>query len=233
MKDCNRCKITQALTEYGKDSTRKDGVSYVCKTCKKLERTQRSVWNKDKEKKARANYYQLTKAQRIKNTQEWRKDNPIQYKTVQKKYREKNVIKLKILKQKWQQENKEYLLKYAREYVKNRLQKDPQFKMKTKIRSLIGASFKNCLKGTYKKSLRTEEILGCTVQKLMIHLENKFKPGMTFKNHGQWHIDHIIPVSNAKTEEELIKLNHYLNLQPLWAEDNLKKGNKYVYKQLP
>lgn len=51
---------------------------------------------------------------------------------------------------------------------------------------------------------------------------------MTWNNYGKWHIDHIIPISSAKTEEEVIKLNHYTNLQPLWAKDNLKKGNKII-----
>lgn len=51
---------------------------------------------------------------------------------------------------------------------------------------------------------------------------------MTLENHGEWHFDHIIPLASAKTEEELIKLNHYTNFQPLWAEDNLKKGFKIL-----
>ena len=50
---------------------------------------------------------------------------------------------------------------------------------------------------------------------------------MTWNNLGEWQINHIIPVSSAKTEEEMIKLNHYLNLQPLWESDNIRKGNKF------
>jgi hypothetical protein len=49
---------------------------------------------------------------------------------------------------------------------------------------------------------------------------------MNWDNYGDWHLDHIIPLCEAKTEEELFKLNHYTNLQPLWAEDNLKKNRK-------
>mgnify|MGYP002132731409 FL=1 len=51
---------------------------------------------------------------------------------------------------------------------------------------------------------------------------------MTWDNYGDWHIDHIIPLNSAQTEEDLYKLCHYSNLQPLWALDNLKKGSKYV-----
>jgi hypothetical protein len=53
---------------------------------------------------------------------------------------------------------------------------------------------------------------------------------MNWENYGQfgWHVDHIIPLSSAKTEEEIYKLSHYTNLQPLWAQDNLKKGNKIL-----
>lgn len=50
---------------------------------------------------------------------------------------------------------------------------------------------------------------------------------MCLENHGKWHLDHIIPLASANTEEDIIKLNHYTNFQPLWAKDNLSKGCKY------
>ena len=73
------------------------------------------------------------------------------------------------------------------------------------------------------------ELLGCSIEKLWEHLESKFQPGMTRENHGKWHIDHIRPcISFNLTDLEQQKICfHYTNLQPLWAEDNLKKGAKY------
>ena len=62
----------------------------------------------------------------------------------------------------------------------------------------------------------------------MTHLESKFTDGMSWDNHTThgWHIDHIIPLSSAKTLEEVEKLCHFSNLQPLWAIDNLLKGGR-------
>ena len=78
------------------------------------------------------------------------------------------------------------------------------------------------------KKNKTFDIVGCTPEFLKEHLENQFVNGMSWENYGYhgWHIDHKIPLSSAKTEEEIYKLYHYTNLQPLWAEDNLKKSNK-------
>ena len=77
----------------------------------------------------------------------------------------------------------------------------------------------------------TFDIIGCTPQFLKEYLEKQFTKDMSWENHGLfgWHIDHIIPLSSANTEEELYKLCHYTNLQPLWAKDNLAKSNKLPY----
>jgi hypothetical protein len=93
------------------------------------------------------------------------------------------------------------------------------------LRSRLNHTLEN---GT--KSKRTLELLGCTVEHLRKHLESKFKEGMTWDNYGfyGWHVDHIIPCDkfdliNPKQQEQCF---HYTNLQPLWAEENFKKGNK-------
>ena len=93
------------------------------------------------------------------------------------------------------------------------------------IRQSVRKSFKR--KGYTKKS-RTYNILGEEWSVVKQHMESLFKEGMTWDNHGEWHIDHIIPISSGKTEDEVLKLCHYTNLQPLWKEDNLKKSDKIL-----
>jgi hypothetical protein len=80
-----------------------------------------------------------------------------------------------------------------------------------------------------KKKTDTFKIIGCSPLQLKEYLEQKFTKGMNWENQGKWHIDHIIPLSSAKTEDEVYILCHYTNLQPLWAEDNLKKSNKILF----
>lgn len=108
---------------------------------------------------------------------------------------------------------------------KDRLLIDPIYKMRTHIRKMIRDVLKN--KGYSKKS-KTCTILGIDYDGFKNHIENLFLEGMSWGNHGKWHYDHIIPLASASTYDDLIKLNHYTNLQPLWAEDNLKKGGKII-----
>lgn len=98
--------------------------------------------------------------------------------------------------------------------------------MSKKISNLI----RNTLMGNgYKKTTKTFSILGAEYEIVKNHLEQQFKEGMTWENHGEWHIDHIIPMSSANDEDSIVKLNHYTNLQPLWAKENLQKGAKLTY----
>ena len=100
--------------------------------------------------------------------------------------------------------------------------------LKSKMRIYVSRAIKQ--KRGYKSSIK---YIGCSVEKLKEHLEKQFKEGMTWENHGKWHIDHIIPVKYKEngqepTLEEVIKRLHYTNLQPLWAEENMSKGNRYI-----
>lgn len=124
---------------------------------------------------------------------------------------------------KWFQENKNSVIKQRKE----RRNSSPIVKFKHNTRSLISTSFSRAMKGKYKKSKRTEEILGCTIPEFFNYIQFLFTEGMTLEKVGsEIHIDHIIPISLAKTEEEVIKLCHYTNLQPMWKLDNIKKSNK-------
>lgn len=108
---------------------------------------------------------------------------------------------------------------------KNRYKNDSLYKLKISLRSRIYGALK---RNKFVKKSKSLEILGGTYEEIRKHLESQFIDGMTWANHGHWHIDHIVPLSSAKTEEEMYKLCHYKNLQPLWAVDNLKKGNRIL-----
>ena len=110
-----------------------------------------------------------------------------------------------------------------RQYWRNQYANDEMFKFKCKLRRLMTGAFKRIQQN---KPTDTESLLGCSWIEAKEHFESLFEEGMTWSNHGEWHIDHIIPLSSANTEEEVLKLCHYTNLQPLWIEENLKKSNK-------
>lgn len=110
--------------------------------------------------------------------------------------------------------------------IKLRASEDIVFRLSRIIRSMINQAFKN--KGFGKGKLAIE-ILGCDFPSFKKHIEDQFSPGMHWDNHGEWHLDHIIPLATAKTPEQLIELNYHKNLQPLWAIDNLRKGKKLIY----
>lgn len=100
---------------------------------------------------------------------------------------------------------------------------DPLHKLKCTVRGRLSSFLRS--RGL-KKKYKMSEYLGCTPQELKLHLQKQFKEGMTWDNHGEWHIDHIVPLSSTNVEEELYKLCHYTNLQPLWASENISKGNR-------
>ena len=140
-------------------------------------------------------------------------------KSCMKKYNENNSERLKEYFKTYSENNK------VNRNIRQRERKltEPLFKLRCNIGNLILISIK---RQGYSKKSKTYEYLGCSFEEFKEYLEKKFTKDMTWENAGKWHLDHIYPVSLAKTEEELIKLNHYTNFQPLWAIDNIIKGNK-------
>lgn len=109
------------------------------------------------------------------------------------------------------------------EWRKDKKNREPLFRFKEQLKCRMYSAFKALGE---KKPARSMEMLGGTLEEIRTHIETRFTNGMTWENYGKWHADHVIPLSSAKTEKEMVKLCHYMNLQPLWAIDNLRKGKK-------
>jgi hypothetical protein len=204
-KICSKCKEEKEVCEFNKDSVRKDGLRGECKSCRKIIKKKYYDENQIKILEKKKNFYE--------NNKEYLKQKSLEY-------HYNNVKKIKERKKQYYQNNK---YKFN-EYNKIKYQTNVLYKIgKLARRRVYDYIFKNNI-----KIEKTFDIVGCTPEFLKEHLETQFKNGMSWENQGQWHIDHIIPLSSAKTEEEVYQLCYYTNLQPLWAKDNQSKGNKIL-----
>lgn len=227
MKICSICKEIKPISEYNKSNKAKDGVRSECKSCRKeysnLYYSSNINIIKIKTKKYRLNNQTLIIEQRKK----YKENNPEKIKESNKKYREENKNRIK----EYMVLNAEKLRGKRRLYKLNRFKTNPLYKLKHNISTLIRVSFKA---QNFSKKSRTQQILGCSYMVFKDHLESKFESWMNWANYGKyngsvnygWDIDHIIPLSTAVTEEDIIKLNHYTNLQPLCTKINrdVKRG---------
>lgn len=216
-KKCSTCKTEKTLENFYLNPKLSYGVHSVCKKC--------SVY------KAGI----------------WAKNNPEKMAINGKKYRDSNVEKEKLRSKSYSVKNKEsiqnYRLKYKQknkdkinEYERNRRKKDNLFRIKGITRCLLKDAFNRACDGKFpKKNKRSEDVIGCKFEYLLKNLQKQFINWMSWDNQGYckslnynctWHIDHIIPVSYAKTEEEIYLLNHWSNLQPLCGKINIEKQGK-------
>lgn len=153
------------------------------------------------------------------------------------KYKLLNLDKIKINRKKHYRENFETILMKKKEYyeknkikdiirLKEKYQNDPLHRLKVNLRRRMSSYLKS---KNIIKTNTTFNIIGCSPSFLKEHIENQFTEGMTWELIGKHiHIDHIIPLSSANNKEDVYRLCHYTNLQPLWAFDNLSKGDKIL-----
>jgi hypothetical protein len=200
-KICSKCKEEKEVCEFYKHSKNPNIYRGQCKKCM-------NEFSFDYNKKNSKKISEKGKQRRL--------ENPEINKEKCRMFKKNNPDYFKI----WVEKNKEHRKQYINEY-----NSDPKNKLKNSLRSRI-----NELLNKKYNNPRTLELVGCDYQFLIKYIENKFTDGMSWDNYGYngWHLDHIIPVSLAKTEEDVYKLYHYTNLQPLWAEDNLRKSNKIL-----
>ncbi len=182
----------------------------------------------------RKEYYEKNKELLVQKAIVWKNANDenkqkakAYHKTWRSKPENKEIINR--LNRKSKEKNRENNNKREVARVKLKKEKDPIYKMKLAIRNCISQSFKRNSKN-FKKDSKSEQILGCSFEffiEYILSLSPKGTKLEDFKKFG-YHLDHKIPISIANTEEEIIKLNHYTNFQPLWWRDNLSKSNKII-----
>lgn len=159
-------------------------------------------------------YYQKNKEKRLKYFSEWQKENRERLNEYHKEWREKNIDRHR---------------KNKRDYERTRKANDPLYKLISNFRTAIYQVLKE---NNVDKNGHYFDILKYTPEELISHLENQFKDGMTWDNYGEWHVDHLRPISvfNIKEigDEEFMKCWSLSNLQPMWGEENIRKSNKII-----
>jgi hypothetical protein len=199
-KICTKCGIEKEVVEFSKNKLKTDGFDIYCKCC------------------AKENY------------RKWYAENTETQKERCTKWYIENIEKKKEINAKWREANPEkgkYNAKYSSAYGIKRRANDHLYRLKINLSSGLANALKKI--SSSKNGQRSHIIRGCSPEFLKAHIESQFLEGMTWDNFHLWHIDHFIPQASAKNEIELLKLNHWYNLRPLWAEDNLKKRDNAPY----
>ena len=204
-KKCSRCGEIKPLSEFFKGKGYRAGYKSWCKICK-LEY--------DRE-------YRKNNREKVNQTlNNWRKNNHERHRENQNRWRKNNLEKAHYWENRYRENN--------RERIKERIKKwrsNPKNILSRRISSSIRQSLKENKNGRH-----WEELVGYTLKDLITHLEKQFKEGMSWRNIGKWHIDHKKPRSSfnftSYDDEEFKECWALENLQPLWAEENLKKSNR-------
>lgn len=231
MKKCIKCDIDKDNEHFYTNRN-------VCKECistyrKKWVENNKDIMNNhsrkwrennlDKCKTLQKNWYENNKDKVKTYRKDYIVENNDKVKDTWKKYREKNKEKMKVKRKEYSLNNRKRLNLYMVNLRKN----NPNIKLSHNIRGRIRQFLKS---RNMLKNNKTFLIIGCTQDELKKYIELQFSEGMSWENYGYygWHIDHKIPLDSGKTEEEIYKLCHYTNLQPMWWNDNLRKSNKVI-----
>ena len=216
-KKCRICDNIKEITQYHKKKGSPDGLRNECKECVKdiQKKYKEAPGFKEKQKEYDKNRYVELKNEILEHKKEYYIEN------------RENILKQKAEygdNPENRQRNKDYIKNYK---VENR---DKYYKYRRENPHII--AWRSVLYSTLKrlgtsKQGHTIDMLGYSALELKEHIEKLFLPGMSWNNHGDWHIDHIRPVTDFSDTDNINEVCALNNLQPLWAFDNMSKSNKY------
>lgn len=192
---------------------------YVCRICEK-ERVE--IFRKQAKEKA-ARYYAANKEKILARNKKWMDENSDKEKATAKKYRKNNKEHITNRIKKWRLNNLDRYRKNQREWKRKQRKENPHLTVVERLRRRIGESIRQ---QNAKKFFRFQDIVGCSYEELIKHIESQFKDGMCWERFSEIEIDHIKPCCSfdLTKEEEQRKCFHYSNLQPLWIWDHQKKS---------
>lgn len=233
---CTLCKNEKSADKFYKCKQKTNGLSSRCKECQKLVSKKYYSENKDY-CKAKSKVYRAEKKEEIYEKQkEWVSKNKDKVKEIKSSWKKRNpeAVRAQARSDYWRNREKILARKSKsrsedrttdREYLRKRRAENPL----QKITDAMGNRMRDALRGRKARAWRS--IVGYSIDDLKRHLESQFAVGMSWENYGDWHIDHIRPVSSfdfSKNKYDVAKQCWALeNLQPLWAVDNLRKGAKW------
>jgi hypothetical protein len=191
----------------------------------------------DSKKEYRQKYYEDHKEIESKRNKRWASNNKMKLKETNERYRKNNKERLTKYAADWWQNNRLSMTEKRRAYRVRNSKKISELHKKRynsdigyRLRSILRTRLNEALKNNQKTGSAVKD-LGCSIDELRKYIESRWQPGMSWDNWSKdgWHIDHITPLSAFDLCDplELKKACHYTNLQPLWAEDNLRKNGRY------
>lgn len=220
LKTCTKCgQVFPATTEYfRRHPGSRDGLRPECKVCAAtIDRAYRVA-----HKEQATSWYETHKEQATSCSRAYRETHKTQMLAAARIYRKAHAEEIAAGKRTWHQTHH----KYYNEYARLRRQNDP----KLRIAQTVSRSIAHSLRGR-KAGRHWETLVGYTLDDLMRHLESQFLLGMTWERYGEFHIDHIRPIASfnftSPDDLEFRQCWALSNLQPLWAEDNMRKGAKW------
>lgn len=220
---CRICGIEKPLSLFNKHKLCKDGINTECKSCVNIRSRAWRKKNKDKTKFHNDAYRANNREKYIAYGNAYYQENKKRIAISTKVYRRAH-------KEEKKQRDKIYNAAHKNE-ANARARKRRKTDFKYRLNGNLSAAISASLSGS-KNGKCWQDIVGYTLNKLKKHLEKQFTEGMTWENYGEWHIDHKIPISvfnfTRPEHKDFKKCWALKNLQPMWAEDNFKKGNKLI-----
>lgn len=233
-KACSRCRSVLPLSEFHKGTGTQRGRA-ECRPCFRAIQKSRRDRNPEKARADVRASYARHREKRVAAAIKYNEINREKINAWHKEHYKRNVAKKCAAASAYWVANRAKINARKRVYCKRRRLEDPQYAIGQKLRGSVGDRIK---RSGGKKQNKAWDLIGCSVEWLKAHIENQWKAGMAWDNHGvwrrggssKWHIDHIRPCESFDLTDiaQQRECFHWTNLQPLWAIDNLQKGSKLV-----